>query len=207
MKHLSYACSLFVVLSLTACAAPRQQGQTVELPQRPTLSRYELPHNLAGKQAVETAHMFSNQNVIVYPLDGSIAEQRQQFPQYRGVMENTTASGYTVFDESVTVYAVEENGNQPPSYLPEYSVPRYVNEGQMNSQITARGPLPLPLRNEVVSEPLSDMNTSNTMASRRGPRLTGYSGVSRPMTDNNAQVPRLPAMKAEESRSRRLTGY
>ena len=76
----------------------------------------------------EIAQTLSNENVIVYPIDGDLKQYPRTFPEYRGVLDNTTAGGYTVFDSSVTVYAVEGDASMRPSYLPDYAVPKYAEQ-------------------------------------------------------------------------------
>jgi hypothetical protein len=76
--------------------------------------------------APQVADVFSNENVIIYPLDADMSAPIREFPKYRGVMDNTTAGGYTVFDQSVSVFPVDGHGIRP-NYLPEYAIPKYVN--------------------------------------------------------------------------------
>lgn len=67
-------------------------------------------------------------NVTVYPLEGPVQNPLVS-ERYRGVLDNTTSGGYTVFDPSVTVYPLA--GNEPPAYVPGYAVPPL--QGEPNS--------------------------------------------------------------------------
>lgn len=124
MKALRFFGILMALGSLAACQHTANQPKEPIIiidPLPPQVQTYEM-----GK--VEMAEALSNENVIVYSVDGDLDENRREFPEYRSVLENTTAGGYTVFDPSVTVYAVEGGGMKRPSYLPHYSVPQYAEQ-------------------------------------------------------------------------------
>lgn len=106
---------------LAACAPTQQKTPVIVMGDAPSTPPFVM-------DSEKMAAAFSNENVIVYPVDGDIADNRREFPEYRGVMENTTAGGYTVFDPSVAVFAVEGEPSVRPSYLPEYSVPQYAEQ-------------------------------------------------------------------------------
>lgn len=117
----------------------------------------------------------SNENVIVYPLEGKINPARQSFPEYRGVLDNTTSGGYTAFDPSVTIFAIEGQGMRP-DYMPQYAAPSYV-QPKRQAAITQAPLLPL---NVVESSGLSpQMNiprapSKTPVGERSGPVLTSY---------------------------------
>jgi hypothetical protein len=158
---------------------------------------------------LDMAAIMSNENVIVFPIDGTVDARRTEFPEYRGVMENTTAGGYTVFDPSVTVYAVEGGSVQRPSYLPEYSVPKYVQARPTAPQPMIQGNgqlMPVALTqsrdDEIVAEPLDGMTSK---PSPRAPRLTRAGQVSEPMMDTQKQG--VPQQSSGRRSPPMLTGY
>jgi len=210
MKHIYQFFLYSSLLCVSACAymGPHIGGhgnQSVELPQKSTYSQYELPHNMMAGNTMNMASIMSNENVIVYPVDGNIDVQRMEFPEYRGTMENTTASGYTVFDPSVTVYAVEGDVVQRPSYLPEYSVPKYAQPRMQNIAIKGNGSLmPAPLTQSygdgIIAEPLP-----------RAPRLTRAGTLSNPTDRAPSMQMNGQSKQAATTTGRRsspmLTGY
>lgn len=216
MKHIFTVLIAFAAFNLTACASNQQTApsEIVELPQNATISRHDLPYTMTKDHNLDTSDLLTNANVIVYPIQGDIDQQKYQFPEYRGVLKNTTASGYTVFDQSVTVYAVDGVGAQPPSYMANYAVPTYVNEFQIvqNAPTAVKAQKLLPLRVGQPSQAIS-LDNSYTPPSSRGPRLTGYSATSAPMMDQSFQ-PRLTLGASTQGlnanatpRAPRLTGY
>ena len=115
-----YAFVLFCALSLQACQhlkphQPAEEPVVVEVIEQPQPVK------------MDNAQIMSNQNVIVYPVTGDMSNTREGFPEYRGIVENTTMGGYTVFDSSVTVFAVEGTTHRP-EYLPRYAVPQHVEQ-------------------------------------------------------------------------------
>lgn len=120
---LKYFIMIFCLLALNACEILQPYKQKQEKP----VIIFNDPKPVKIVKPIDNAALMSNQNVIVYPVSGSIDQKRRKFPEYRGVMDNTTAGGYTVFDSSVTVFAVE-GSSQRPSYLPKYSVPQYAEQ-------------------------------------------------------------------------------
>ena len=132
---------------------------------------------------MDTPELMSNNNVIVYPITGDITDQKQTFAQYRGVVENTTAGGYTVFDPSVTVYAVEGQGMKP-AYLPDYSVPQYAQQyapaPMPNAPIAIPMMVPSPPTMpgetfaQTPSTPVPLIGAKTLAGQRSGPVLTGY---------------------------------
>lgn len=221
MNQYSFIFVMAVAIGVSGCASIQQathgtpeKGQSdpvvVELPRNPSQSRYELPYGMSAVEAL------ANENVIVYPVDEPLDVQKREFPEYRGVMENTTAGGYTVFDPSVTVFAVEGDAVVRPTYLPEYSVPKYAEQYQ-NRQIepaystasTRAYPL-IPMgtsaREGIEAEPLD----GNLVP--RGPRLLSQPGkVSRPWMDTGNDAGYVNASRSQEPPARRsrpmLTGY
>ena len=142
--------------------------------------------------ATDTSKMFSNPNVIVYPVSGDPYEQQKQtFPEYRGVMDNTTAGGYTAFDESVTVYSLGQR-NAKPSYMPDYAVPKYAQPS------TAGEMMPMPTTQQRGP-------TSLTTMSPRVPSAPNTSREYTPQT-NNLPVQSVPSRAGRRSRPV-LTAY
>lgn len=189
------------VLALGACEylKPRLEDQrpVVMMEEPAPVQRFDMSKS-------EIAAALSNENVIVYAVDEAVNENKREFPEYRGVIENTTAGGYTVFDPSVTVYAVEGATNMRPSYLPRYSVPQYAEQYA-----------------PAIVEPMY-------MKQQRNQPLTPMAGVSlqtptpivtrspRPWLENqrdvNVGTPRAPQQQVQaQSAARRsppvLTGY
>lgn len=234
---------LCAVTALTACETlyPQQKqhpyaAEVVELPKRPTKSRYELPPGMITEN-MDTASLMTNESVIVFPVDGHIDPTQKTFPEYRSVIENTTAGGYTVFDPSVTVFAVDDTGGRP-EYLPEYSVPRYTE--QIFPRQTAQTPQPvvMPSGNGLVPMMQDNIAVPSTTPSEpihlrpgvvsiapdiqaeplpRPPRMTAAGRVSTPdarpaarLTTSDVVIPAAPtvAPQPQQRRSRPvLTGY
>lgn len=67
------------------------------------------------------SQLMTNENVIVYPVDGPIDENRKAFPENGNSFGDK--GGYNVFDPSVQVFSVDGDGGRP-SYMPDYSVPQ-----------------------------------------------------------------------------------
>ena len=126
MKRHLFALSMVVVL--TACA----QNQPQNLSEKQVVAQKEPPKiDKAINKKVDVISTFSNKNVTIFPLTGSTMPHESRLNEYRGVLNNTTAGGYTVFDQSVTVFPVEGvMSSGRPSYLPEYSVPKYAAQYQ-----------------------------------------------------------------------------
>lgn len=212
--------TLFAALSLSACATQQKTAEVVELPQNATTSRHELPYTMTNSGMIDPSELLTDGSVIVYPVNGEIDRQKYHFPEYRGVLRNTTASGYTVFDQSVTVYAVDGVGAQPPSYMAEYAVPKYVHEFEMveNSPAEVKAQKLLPFRAGQPSSPVV-LNNEYVPPRARGPRLTGYAdtNVSKRDPSTSSYTPRLtanmeqfrsnPDPMDETPRAPRLTGY
>lgn len=106
---------------------------------------------LPSSTSIDMPAQFSNESVIVFPVTGEIDSSRTIFPEYRGVLENTTAGGYTVFDPSVSVFALDGRGVRP-NYLPEYSVPQYAEQYK---SVQPASPTPMPIdQTQIISERL-----------------------------------------------------
>lgn len=119
--------------------------------------------------------LFSNESVIFYPLDKPAGAVKQSFPKYQSVLDNTTAGGYTVFDPSVTVYALDGK-SQKPAYLPEYSVPQHAAQYETNMRLEERraaAAIP-PLPEELARPEPSLTRETQQQPRRRPPVLTGY---------------------------------
>jgi len=130
-----------ILLSACASKAPVVKNSDIII-EEPPMVQPRQPYKINEEE------LYSNSNVIYYPLDKPAGDVTHKFPQYRGVLENTTGGGYTVFDPSVTVYAIEQ-GQTKPSYLPEYSVPKYAEQYEANiilkeqAEMAAIPPIPL----------------------------------------------------------------
>ena len=168
-----------LVMVLAACSHQQKQaldGQTVVAVDPTPAIVNPVPAQ------IDTAAIFSNPNVTIFPLDGSISAHESRLNQYRGVLNNTTAGGYTVFDESVTVYAIDNTmGMTRPSYLPEYSVPKYAAQYQsdrIREQFTEENiipPLPMGVsHNAVTITPAAPMMDQGAALRRSPPVLTAY---------------------------------
>jgi hypothetical protein len=126
-------------------------------------------------QQMNMANMMSNESVIVFPLDAN-AKQPRDFPAARGVVDNTTSGGYTVFDPSVTVFALD-GMSAKPDYLPEYSVPKYAQQTSVTNNVIAAMPLPNAPRPIGLSVPMQTIPNApykTQEGQRSGPVLTGY---------------------------------
>jgi len=129
----------------------------------------------------DIASHVSNGNVIVYSLDDDLKNPRQ-FPEYRGVVDNTTSGGYTAFDPSVMVFALDGMSAQP-QYLPNYSVPQYAQQKQL-MPMNAMVPVPAEPQAVLAQQYQYDkmptpmisgsIKEKTQVGQRSGPVLTGY---------------------------------
>lgn len=168
-----YYKQIFTIVSLIVLGGCQHfsLGQAKTVVDDPSVVIFEEP-----KPAVvrSNAEIMSGENVIVYPVDGDLSLERKTFPEYRGVMENTTRGGYTVFDSSVTVFSVEGRTDRP-EYLPHYSVPKYAEQYRAQPVATRyndNGPL-MPITGQAqqkTSAPLAITPTGR----RSAPVLTAY---------------------------------
>jgi hypothetical protein len=170
-KHLFI---LFCLLTLSACEhfpALQNQHQKGAVSDDPSVIVFEEQEPVVVRGNDE---IMSNENVIVYPVEGDLSSKHQTFPEYRGVLDNTTRGGYTVFDSSVTVFAVEGRTGRP-QYLPNYSVPKYAEQYRPTQTMPTyanNGPL-MPMAGQpqrVPSAPLAITPTGR----RSAPVLTTY---------------------------------
>lgn len=166
-KHFIIVITLF---ALSACEhfPPLKKEPVVE---DPSVVVFEEPEPVEVRSNDE---IMSNENVIVYPVEGNLSKKRQEFPEYRGVMENTTRGGYTVFDSSVTVFAVEGTTHRP-QYLPRYSVPQYAEQyvARSRSYTQTSGPL-VPMAGETFAQPVPIAPKMTEAGRRSAPVLTAY---------------------------------
>lgn len=158
-----------VVMSLGACAQKAEPVIIVE--SEPVV--IENPRDYS----INYERQLSNDSVIYYPLDKPIGSVTRKFSTYRSVLDNTTAGGYTVFDPSVTVYALN-GANNKPDYMPEYSVPQYAAQYQTQKWLEERKaaaiipPLPQAMQHPA---PLLNRSIPRSPSQGRSPRLlTGY---------------------------------
>lgn len=183
------------VMGLSACATPYPERMDIQKQSQQVVVEPVAP---VAPKGMTNEEIFSNPNVIVFPVTGDLSQSKQAFAKYRGVIENTTAGGYTVFDPSVTVYALEGQGMKP-AYLPEYSVPRYAQNympQNVPTQIRSAALPPLPLGYQ------EDSYVPETLSMQ--PRVP-QNRVSAPFENEYGA---LPVRNVEPRRSRPvLTGY
>ncbi|MCB1538132.1 MAG: hypothetical protein H6865_06425 [Rhodospirillales bacterium] len=102
-------------LMLAACAAQQKQA--------PEPAKAETPMEITGSAGTSMSQVpmvQTDPDVTVYPLDGPV-QNPMTVDRTHGVLDNTTAGGYTVFDDSVKVYPLP--GEDTPTYVPDYAVP------------------------------------------------------------------------------------
>lgn len=119
LKLLS-VCSLLI---LGACAQ-KGSGDVVNLPVN-NGQNIEITGGIIDANLPATPIVSNDPDVKVFPLDGPV-QSPLSIERHNGVLENTTAGGYTVFDDSVKVYPLP--GDETPSYLPTYAVPPLKNQ-------------------------------------------------------------------------------
>jgi len=171
-----FCLSLFVV----SCAHQPQPVVVEHPPQEP-------PHiQQARAKGADVSTTFSNESVTIFSLDSQPADWTRQTNQYRGVLENTTAGGYTVFDPSVTVFALNQQPGVRPAYLPDYSVPKYAAQYRSQPPVaqasvvpTAITPLPQAApqqrtRTRLLTAPAQAPQPVVQARRRSGPILTSY---------------------------------
>ena len=173
MKQISLM--LVMLMTLSACAYQKKQ------PYNPTIIVNDpVVFETSAKQAppIDMATQMSNESVIVFPVTGAIDQGRTKFPENRGVLNNTTEGGYTVFDPSVTVFAVGGQGARP-AYLPPYSVPQYAEQYNAPSDMDTNGVAPMP-RGPSMQSVLPELPTravvmpKSNVNRRSPPILTAY---------------------------------
>lgn len=159
-----------LAISLSACASKEKSQKSIVFKDPVTI---EKPRDYS----INREQLFSNESVIYYPLDKPAGEVTQKFPEYRSVLDNTTAGGYTVFDPSVTVYALDGQSAKP-NYLPEYSVPQHAAQYEMQRRLEERNkaaiipPLPQTIDHSALT---LSAPRNRTPDNGRSPRLlTGY---------------------------------
>lgn len=91
-------------------------------------------------------------SVQTFPTEGSF-ENPLTRDRTHSVLDNTTAGGYTVFDESVTVYPLP--GEDAPAYMPDYAVPPLM--GQVKPQAPHVGQQPLGLASAGMLPPVPNV--------------------------------------------------
>lgn len=112
-------------------------------------------------------------NVQVYSTEGP-AQNPLLAERMHSVLDNTTSGGYTVFDNSVTVYPLP--GDDVPGYLPSYAVPPLESQNRPENpqmgqplSLTSAGMLP-PVPNVDVSQ--KDIPRSPSASARAPLSLT-----------------------------------
>jgi len=112
---------------LTACAQQHQTGETVDIGVvGSNTQKIDITGGIYNENPAASTPIVSNDpDVKVYPLDGPIENPLTEQKDH-SVLDNTTAGGYTVFDDSVKVYPLP--GEDVPAYVPIYSVPPLKNQ-------------------------------------------------------------------------------
>jgi hypothetical protein len=204
-----FSCFAFVaLLGLSACDTARQSwsditGQTG--PASPVSTTQIQDEDIKfnnrtastssyGMNETDMARQFSNENVIVYPVNGNPYDaQPRTFPEYRSVLDNTIG-GYTVFDPSVTVFGLNGEGVMP-DYMPAYSVPTYTQPSNQGQLMPLPEPRQVPSVNYVSPYNNGQMGLSPRVPS--GPTNLTAPAPTRPMPNRDAQRRSRPV----------LTGY
>lgn len=164
--------------------------------------------DLTLTQAVTNAYpvMPNDPRVQTYGTEGQY-QNPLDVDRTHSVLDNTTAGGYTVFDESVRVFPL--SGDEAPAYVPHYSVPplkgQYKPEAPMVGQrplgLASAGMLP-PVQNVEIDEmPQADPYANPPVAGavRQPMMLTAQEPLTmQPPADARAPMP-SPFIKAEES--------
>lgn len=113
---LSLACAVALSACATGQPSHQQPGAAARIDGGPQQA-VDIANDIA---AMPQADIPQQHNVQTFETSGAfrnpLAPTRPQ-----GVLENTTTGGYTVFDESVTVYPLP--GETAPGFLPAYAVP------------------------------------------------------------------------------------
>ncbi len=160
-------------------------------------------------------------SVTVYPLEGPV-QNPLVAENYRGVLDNTTSGGYTVFDPSVTVYPLV--GNEPPSYVPGFAVPPLQGEPSSVPPKSTLPPLPTVDVSEadpsarppvpgIVRQPVSMTRPDFQPVTLQPPSSARPDFASPFDPAASAPVPRGPSVgsamtpKGGKSRKPMLTGY
>ncbi len=162
------------VFGLFACATAQPEPQ---IKQQDIVFEQPKP---APVRDVNVSAVFSNDNVLVFPVTGPINDNMESLNRYRGVLDNTTAGGYTVFDPSVTVFAVNNTEGLKPAYLPNYSVPQHAAQYKSMDDVfppaQSMGIIPMAPQS-ILAEPLAPKPSAPVMkpsGTRSPPMLTGY---------------------------------
>lgn len=151
MKKVLLSC--VCVLALAACQTARPMGQK---------SAADTPMDVPAKSIDATVAdakqpiVPNDPGVAVYDLGGPMVNPLVT-NRTHSVLDNTTSGGYTVFDDSVTVYPLP--GESAPAYMPTYAVPplqaQYKPQAPMVGQqpmgLASAGMLP-PVKNVDVGE-------------------------------------------------------
>jgi hypothetical protein len=169
---LSFVCTL----ALAACqTASVNKGDAAKDP-----NAIEITGGVSTSM-VDTPIVPEDPNVTVYPLDGPV-QNPMSVNRTHSVLDNTTAGGYTVFDDSVTVYPLP--GDDTPAFMPKYAVPplkgQYVPQPPMVGKpmgLASAGALP-PVPNYDVDEADPHANPPVSGAVRKPLMLTAPEPVT-----------------------------
>jgi|GEM_PF-1863457 len=129
MKTTNILSLILCTAALGACAAAGQKSQTAS-GDAPTLGvngrNIEITGGVYDMNKQQRAPIISNDpSVKVFGLDGPV-ENPLTVERGNSVLDNTTAGGYTVFDDSVKVYPLP--GDTVPGFVPSYAVPPLENQ-------------------------------------------------------------------------------
>lgn len=111
---------ILCTLALAACSTAAPQGSTKIDVTAPPQDGFEITGKTGALAPEEFKYTPDDPRVSVYSTDGPLVNPLTA-DRTHSVLDNTTAGGYTVFDESVKVFPLP--GNDVPEYLPSYAVP------------------------------------------------------------------------------------
>jgi len=98
----------------------RQRVDLSDLPIRDSYGTGDHIQKTGG--LIDMARIISTEDVQVFPLDGATPDPMAGNERRRTVFENTTSGGYTVLNQDVLVFPLEDG--ERPSYLPDFIWPK-----------------------------------------------------------------------------------
>lgn len=118
MKKILLSCVCALALSACAAGQPgnKQPGPTAIVKPKTAV---DIANEIA---AIQPAQIPMDPGVQMYNTSGPFSNPLKG-DHTHSILDNTTAGGYTVFDESVTVYPLP--GENLPGFMPTYAVPPY----------------------------------------------------------------------------------
>lgn len=133
--------------------------------------------------------------VQVFPLDGPVINPLA-LDQTRSQVDNTTSGGFTVFDDSVTVYPVDTDTT--PTYMPNYAVPPLAVNATPRAKTTIGKPL---AETPVMPDPLDTALAENPRAVMRQPLAGGLTPMPGEVTGTTLAGAATPATAARVTAS------